>query len=153
MKNAVFWDVDIVRADVSEESVASIIMVERICEIRTLAVTSKFHIPSEKSVSTKPIRRHTPEDGILDIANGEGLDAWGVGVQVPVESRIFASMSSRLFWGPTQPPIRWVTGRTYPRGSSGRGVNLITRLQLVRRLGNVGLHMHSHICFHGAVLN
>jgi hypothetical protein len=31
-KNAVFWDVDLVRTDVSEESVASIFRVEKIQE-------------------------------------------------------------------------------------------------------------------------
>jgi hypothetical protein len=43
MKNGVFWDVKpvaLVRTDVSEELSASIIMVTRIAELRTLAVTS-----------------------------------------------------------------------------------------------------------------
>jgi hypothetical protein len=43
MKNAVFWDVShvaLVRTNVSEEHVASIISVTRIGELRTLAVTS-----------------------------------------------------------------------------------------------------------------
>jgi hypothetical protein len=39
MKNAVFWDVALVRTDVSEERIVSIIRVTRICELgTTLAV-------------------------------------------------------------------------------------------------------------------
>jgi hypothetical protein len=41
MKNAVFWDVTLVRKDVSEESIVSIIRMKKISELITeLAVTS-----------------------------------------------------------------------------------------------------------------
>jgi hypothetical protein len=46
---------------------------------------------------------------------GAGIATYGrgVGVWVPVGSRIF-SMSSRPTLGPTQPPIRWVPGLKRP---------------------------------------
>jgi hypothetical protein len=40
MKYAIFWDVDLVRNDVLEERIASIIRMTRIGEVGTLAVTS-----------------------------------------------------------------------------------------------------------------
>jgi hypothetical protein len=56
------------------------------------------------------------QDSSVGIATGYGLDDQGVGDQVPEESRIFSS-PRRLdrLWGPTQPPIQWVTG-ALPRG-------------------------------------
>jgi hypothetical protein len=50
---------------------------------------------------------------LLGIAAGYGLDDRGVGVRVPVGSRIF-STSSRPALGPTQPPIQWVPGALSP---------------------------------------
>jgi hypothetical protein len=50
-------------------------------------------------------------DSVVCIATGYRLDDWGVGVQVPVRSRIFSSpSSSRLALASTQPPIQWVPG-------------------------------------------
>jgi hypothetical protein len=46
-------------------------------------------------------------DSVVGIATGYGLDDWGVGVPVPVESRIFSSPRPRS----TQPPIQWVPRR------------------------------------------
>jgi hypothetical protein len=43
----------------------------------------------------------------VGIATGYELDDRGVGVRVPVGSRIF-STSPRPALGPTQPPIQWV---------------------------------------------
>jgi hypothetical protein len=48
-------------------------------------------------------------DSVGGIVTGYGLDDRGVGVRVPVESRIF-STSSRPVLRPTQPPIQWVPG-------------------------------------------
>jgi hypothetical protein len=45
---------------------------------------------------------------MFGIATGHGPDDRGVGVRVPVGSRIFFSTSSRPALGPTQPPIQWV---------------------------------------------
>jgi hypothetical protein len=45
----------------------------------------------------------------VGIATGYGLGDRGVGVRVPVGSRIF-STSSRPALGSTQPPIQWVPG-------------------------------------------
>jgi hypothetical protein len=50
-------------------------------------------------------------DSSVGIANGYGLDNRGVGVPVPVGSRIF---SSRPALGSTQPPIQWVPGDLSP---------------------------------------
>jgi hypothetical protein len=46
-------------------------------------------------------------DNAVSIATGYGLDDRGVGVQVPVGSRIL-STSFRPALGPTQPPVEWV---------------------------------------------
>jgi hypothetical protein len=47
-------------------------------------------------------------DSSVGVATGYGLDDRGVGVRVPVGSRIFHSATSRPALGPTQPPIQWV---------------------------------------------
>jgi hypothetical protein len=54
-------------------------------------------------------------DSVVGIATDYGLDDRGVGVRVPVGSRIFSSppRPDRL-WGPTQPPIKWVPGALSP---------------------------------------
>jgi hypothetical protein len=52
-------------------------------------------------------------DSVVGIASGYGLDDRGVGVRVPVESRIFFT-SSRPALGSTQPPIQWVPGALSP---------------------------------------
>jgi hypothetical protein len=50
----------------------------------------------------------------VGIATGYGLDDGGIGVQVPVGSRIFFSPSrADRLWGP-QPPIQWVPGALSP---------------------------------------
>jgi hypothetical protein len=65
------------------------------------------------SSQQRPDRR----DGAVGIATGHGLDDRGVGVGVPVGSRIenfLFSTSSRPALGPTQPPIQWVLGVKRP---------------------------------------
>jgi hypothetical protein len=52
-------------------------------------------------------------DSAVGIETGYGLDDRGIGVQVPVGSRIF-SMSSKTTLRPTQPPIQWVPGALFP---------------------------------------
>jgi hypothetical protein len=52
-------------------------------------------------------------DNVVGIASGYGLDDRGVGVRVPVGSRIF-STSSRPSLGSTQPSIQCVSGVLYP---------------------------------------
>jgi hypothetical protein len=42
----------------------------------------------------------TTLDSVVGIANGYGLDDRGVGVRVPVESRIFSPRSPDRLWGP-----------------------------------------------------
>jgi hypothetical protein len=48
--------------------------------------------------------------GVVGIGTGYVLDGRGVGVRVPVGSRMF-STSSRPALRPTQLPIQWVPGR------------------------------------------
>jgi hypothetical protein len=52
-------------------------------------------------------------DSVVGIATGYELDDGGVGVRVPVGSRIF-STSSRPALGPTQPPIQWLPAALSP---------------------------------------
>jgi hypothetical protein len=52
-------------------------------------------------------------DSVVGIANCCGLDDRGVGVEVPIESRI-SSTASRPALGSTQPPIQWVKGALSP---------------------------------------
>jgi hypothetical protein len=52
-------------------------------------------------------------DSIIGIVTGYGLDHRGVGVLVPVDSRIFYT-SSRLALGSTRPPFQWVPGALSP---------------------------------------
>jgi hypothetical protein len=53
-------------------------------------------------------------NSVVGIPTGYGLDDRGVGVRVPVGSRIFSSTLSRPALGPTQPPIQWVPGAVSP---------------------------------------
>jgi hypothetical protein len=59
-------------------------------------------------------------DSAVGIATAYGLDDGGVGVRVPVGSRIF-SMSSRQALGPTQIPIQWVRGALSGGGGKAAG--------------------------------
>jgi hypothetical protein len=80
------------------------------------------------------------------------LDDRGVGVRVPVVSRIF-SKSSRPALGSTQPPIQSVPGTFSPGVKrSGSEADPLTS-SLCRGQENVNLYVHSHIRLHGAVLN
>jgi hypothetical protein len=79
-------------------------------------------------------------DSAVGIATGYGLDDRGIGIQVPAESRIFSSprRPDRLW----DPPNLLSNGylQLFPRGLSGRGVKLITHLQLVpksRKYGSI----------------
>jgi hypothetical protein len=75
MKNCIFWDVTLVRTDISEERGVSIIRAKTISEPgTTLGVTSTLILfalmmevicSSETSVHTRATRRHMSEDGTL----------------------------------------------------------------------------------------
>jgi hypothetical protein len=67
-------------------------------------------------------RRYSSRDIAVGIATGYGLDDRGVGIRVPVESRIFSS--------PRRPDRFW--------GPHSRGVKLTTHLQLVPRSKKYG---------------
>jgi hypothetical protein len=53
-------------------------------------------------------------DIVVGIVTGYGLDDRGVGVRVPVESRMFSSSRRPGRLGSTQPPIQWVAGAPSP---------------------------------------
>jgi hypothetical protein len=51
------------------------------------------------------------QESVVGIATGYGLDDGGVGIRVPVRSKMFFSARlSRQALGFTQPPIQWVPG-------------------------------------------
>jgi hypothetical protein len=77
-------------------------------------------------------------DSVIGIATGYGRDDGGVGVRIPVGSRIFSSKSrpDRLWCPPSLLSNRY-RGLLFP-GSSGRGVKLTTHLQLVPRSRKYG---------------
>jgi hypothetical protein len=53
-------------------------------------------------------------DSVVGIAIGYELDDRGVGVRVPVGSRMFSSPRRPDHFGSTQPPIQWVPGAFSP---------------------------------------
>jgi hypothetical protein len=59
-------------------------------------------------------------DSVVGIATGYGLDVRGVGVRVPIRSRIFSSprRPDRPTLGSTQPPIQWVPRDSFPGGKA-----------------------------------
>jgi hypothetical protein len=60
---------------------------------------------------------HRSRDSVVDIATGYGLDDRGVGVRIPVGTRVFSSpRSPDRFWGSTQPPIQWLLGGVLSSG-------------------------------------
>jgi hypothetical protein len=70
-----------------------------------LRIAVFFSIPNRLNIGSL--------DSSVGIATGYRLDDRGVGVRVPVGSRIF-STSSRLAMRFTQPPIQWVPGVISP---------------------------------------
>jgi hypothetical protein len=71
-------------------------------------------------------------DSVVSISTGYGLDDQGVGVRVPVGSRIFSSRRPDRLWGPQNLLFNGCRGLV-PQGQSARGVELTTHLQLVPR--------------------
>jgi hypothetical protein len=63
------------------------------------------------------IEREGSRDSAVGIATGYGLDDRGIGVLVPLGSRIVFTSSSPAL-GPTQSPIQWVPGGSFPRGKA-----------------------------------
>jgi hypothetical protein len=57
--------------------------------------------------------RPVSRDNSVGIATGYGLDYRGVGVRVPVWSRVFSTLLGPAV-EPTQPPIQWVPGLPSP---------------------------------------
>jgi hypothetical protein len=94
-------------------------------------------------------------DSVVGIAIGYGLDDRGVGVRVPVGSRIFSSPScpDRL-WGPlNQPPIQWVPGTLSP-GVKRPGFEADhSPLTSAEAKKNLAIYIHSPIRLHGVVFN
>jgi hypothetical protein len=85
-------------------------------------------------------------------ATSYGLDDWGVGVRVPVGSRIFLfSKSSRPALGSTQPPTLWVPG-ALSRGKAAGAWSWPLTSNSCRGQENVDLYINSPIRLHGVVL-
>jgi hypothetical protein len=86
------------------------------------------------------------QDSVVGIATGYGLDDRGVGVAVPVRSRIFSSprRPDRL-WDPSSLLSNGYR-RLFPGGYSGRCVKLATHLQLAprpRKCGSIHPLIHT----------
>jgi hypothetical protein len=67
--------VALVRTDIPEEHVATIIRMTRIGELGTALTVDALH-SSETSVLTRVTRHHIPEDGILHSQHRENLKAY-----------------------------------------------------------------------------
>jgi hypothetical protein len=77
-------------------------------------------------------------DSSVGIATSYELDDRGVGVRVPVGSRIFSSpRHTERLWGPPNLLFNGYRG-FFPRVLRGRGVKLTTHLQLVPRSREYG---------------
>jgi hypothetical protein len=76
----------------------------------------------------------------VGIAAGHGLDDGGVGVRVPVGSRIFSSpRRPERLWAPTQPPIKWVPGVN--RSGREADVIMLARAKLELHANNYKLSL------------
>jgi hypothetical protein len=83
-----------------------------------------------------------------EIATGYGLDGRGVGVRVPVGSRIFSSpRRPNRFWGPPSLLPNVYRGLFPPRGKADHTFNYC------RGQEYVDPYTHSPIRLHGVVLN
>jgi hypothetical protein len=70
-------------------------------------------------------------DSAIGMATGYGLAGQGVGVRVPIGSKIFTSpRRPHQLWGPPNRLSNEYHG-IFPQGLSGRGVKQTTHLQLV----------------------
>jgi hypothetical protein len=100
-----------------------------------------FVLYIQEIIRYRPVSR----DSSVGIATSYWLDDRGVGVLVPVVSRIFTSpcCSDRL-WGPPNLLSNGYWG-LFPRGKSGRAMKLTTHLQLVQRSRKCGsIHPHPY---------
>jgi hypothetical protein len=78
------------------------------------------------------------QDSAVGIATGYGLDDRGVGVRVPVGSRIFSSQCRLdLLWGPPN-LLSMPTEGSFPGGKAARGMKLTIHRQLVPRSRKCG---------------
>jgi hypothetical protein len=96
---------------------------------------NRSHWTNEWDILSPPYATEN-RDSSVGIATGYGLDDRGVGVSVPLGSRIF-STSSRPALGYTQPPIQWIPG------VESLDVKLTTQLQLIprsRKRGSILVH-------------
>jgi hypothetical protein len=89
-------------------------------------------------------------NSIVGIVTGYGLDGGGVGVRVPVGSRIFAVSIQAL--GPTQPSIEWVPGALSP-GVKRRGREADHSPPTSAEVKKIWIYTPTPICLHGVVLN
>jgi hypothetical protein len=92
-------------------------------------------------------------DSAISIATGYWLDDRGVGVRVPVGSRIFNSpCRPERLWGPPNLLSKGYGG-SFPGGKAAWAWSWPHTSNKCRGQGNVDLYIHSPIRLHGVVLN
>jgi hypothetical protein len=89
-------------------------------------------------------------DSVVGIATSSGLDDRGVGIRVPVGSRIFSSPDrpDRSM----QPPIQWVPGALSP-GVKRSGREVDHSPPASAEVKKMWIYTSIHIHLHGVVLN
>jgi hypothetical protein len=98
------------------------------------------------------IKSRESRDSVVGIATSYGLDDRGVGVRVPVGSKIFSSPDRPDRLRSTQPPIQWVAGVVFP-GVKRPGREVDHSLPTSAEVKKMWIYTSIPIRLYGVVLN